>query len=46
MKKKSNNSPIRIKRPGEAPDSFIEMQKIVDRVCKPEESKKKVLLLS
>jgi hypothetical protein len=44
MKKKSNHAPVRIKRPGEAPDSFVEMQKIIDRVCKPEETKKKVLL--
>lgn len=40
MKKKSNVASIRIKKPGEAPDSFIEMQKIVDRVCKTESKKK------
>lgn len=42
MKKQSNNKPVRIRRPGEAPESYVEMMKIIDRVCKSE-SKKKVL---
>lgn len=40
MKKQSNNKPVRIRRPGEAPESYIEMQKIIDRVCKEKKTGK------
>jgi hypothetical protein len=47
MKHKSNNKPVRLRRPGEAPETFIEMQKIVDRMCKQQqhdEVRKKVIV--